>query len=313
MPGPPDPATATQLVLAEAHRLGFDSAGVAPARIPEFNALALESWLAAGMAAGMGYMERTAAVRQDPTRFLAGARFAVAVAHNYHQGPLPGPRHIARYALGRDYHRVMHRPLRELGRYIERTIPGARARLSADAHPVMEKVLAVQAGLGWMGKHGNVLNRDFSGWLLLGAVITTAGLEPTPPQPDGCGTCTACLEACPTGAFAAPYVVDARKCLSYATIEHKGPLPESAANASTDWLFGCDDCLDACPYNRFAQATRHPDYQPRAGAATTPGEYPALSAPAFLERFQGTPVMRAGRDGMARNAAAWLERGRYRM
>jgi epoxyqueuosine reductase len=300
----------TAAVKARAAELGFDAVAVGPATPPQ-HAAAFESWLDAGHAATMDYLARTRADRVEPARLLPGARAVVAVALVYKPTEEPDAwTPVARYAWGRDYHDVMRPRLRDLARFIdEQAGQGTRSRAAVDTSAVLERDLAARAGLGWIGKNTNLLSPALGSYFFIGIVLTTAALEADAPQPDRCGTCSACLEACPTAAFARPYVLDARRCISYLTIEHRDEVPDDLAGAAGDWIFGCDVCQGVCPWNRKAPATREPAFAP--AAPLPPLEtLLALDEAAFRERFRGSAIRRARRRGLVRNAA--LAAGRRR-
>lgn len=295
-----------QAVKARALELGFDRVGVGPASPRHGDAF--ERWLDAGYAGTMAYLARTRAERVEPARVLPGAHSVVAVAANYN----PGVRDdgdwapVARYARGRDYHDVLRPRLRALADFIDEAGgAGTQSRAAVDTSAVLERDLAARAGLGWIGKNTNLLSEELGSYVFIGIVLTTADLEPDGEQPDRCGSCTACLDACPTGAFAAPYVLDARRCLSYLTIEHRGPIAPELRPALRDWIFGCDVCQEVCPWNRKALAARDPELAPTERL----GPLPALlemSEAAFHERFRHTALWRTKRAGLTRNVALAL-------
>jgi epoxyqueuosine reductase len=295
----------TQAVKARAVALGFDRVAVGPAGVE--HGAALERWLDQGYAAGMAYMERTRADRLDPGRLLAGVRSSVAVALLYdHREPPadPGLRAVARYARGRDYHDVIRPRLAELARFIDEAA-GARSRAAVDTSAVLERDLAARAGLGWIGKNTNLLTTELGSYFFIGVVLTTAELEADDPRPDRCGTCTACLDACPTAAFPAPYVLDAGRCISYLTIEHRGSIGETLRPALREWVFGCDVCQEVCPWNRKAPAATEPAFAP-AVVVGEPEALLGLDDDEFRARFRGTALWRARRAGLLRNAALAL-------
>ena len=252
-------AALTDAVRAHALAEGFDRVAVGPASPPEHGD-ALRRWVDAGHAGTMGYMERRLAERLEPARVLPGARSVVAVALNYHRGDQerdPSWAPVARYARGRDYHDVMTPRLASIEAFLAEAA-GARSRAYVDTGPVLERDLAARAGLGWIGKNTMLLHPDLGSFFFIGTVLTTAELEPDAPLPDRCGSCTRCLDACPTGAFAAPYVLDARRCVSYLTIEHRGPISAELRPGVGAWTFGCDECQTACPWNGRAPVTKEP-------------------------------------------------------
>lgn len=293
----------SETVKARALEIGFDRVAIGPASPPEHGP-AFERWLAAGYAGTMAYLARGQAERLDPARLLPGARSVVAVALSYaREDGDEGWAPVARYARGRDYHDVMRPRLEALGDFIRETTGGeARCRAAVDTSAVLERDLAARAGLGWIGKNTNLLTPTLGSWFFIGIVLTTAGLDADDRLPDRCGTCTACLWACPTRAFAAPYVLDARRCVSYLTIEHRGDVAEPLRAGIGGWLFGCDVCQEVCPWNRRVERGREPALAP-AGPFGSLEEVLDLDAAAFGARFRGSAIRRAKRVGLVRNAA----------
>jgi epoxyqueuosine reductase len=208
---------------------------------------------------------------------------------------------VSRYAWGEDYHRVVLRKLNELQAWVEKEFPGERALAYVDTGPLAEKALAVRAGIGWQGKHTNVITTDRGSWVFLGEVVTTLDIPQDVPALDHCGSCTLCIEACPTGAIVEPYVVDSARCLSYLTIEHRGPVNEPPAYEG--WIYGCDICQDVCPWNeKFAHPSSEPAFQPRQGnVAPRLEEWEKMTEEGFRERFAGSPIRRAKWEGLLRN------------
>ncbi len=296
----------SEAVKGRARELGFDAAAVGPAGPPAHGA-AFERWLGAGFAGTMGYLERGGADRLDPARLLPGCRSVVAVALSYAgEGDEPGWRGVARYARGHDYHELMRPRLLELAAFLRAAAgPDARCRAAVDTSAILERDAAARAGLGWIGKNTNLLTPALGSYFFIGVVLTTAELEPDAEQPDRCGTCTACLDACPTQAFVAPYVLDARRCIAYLTIEHRGDVPEALREGIGEWLFGCDVCQEVCPWTRKARPRRGAALAP-AGPLGPPEELLALDRDAFRARFRHTPLWRATRAGLLRNAALVL-------
>lgn len=294
-------------VKAQARALGFDACGIAAAgpADPRGN---LDRWLGAGYHADMDWMARTRAIRLDPAKKLPGARSVIVVARNYYQ-PSPTPPQephgkVARYAWGRDYHKVLKKPLQALARFVDGLEEGAQSFVCVDSGPVLERTWAERAGLGWIGKNSLVLRRDLGSWFVLGAVVSTVALTPDPPAKEHCGTCTACIDACPTGAIVSPKVVDARRCIAYQTIENRGEIPEGLRSKTAGWVFGCDICQEVCPWNRFAKPTDEPDFAAREGVPhPTLRDLTTMDEAAFNARFEGTPVRRAKHAGMQRNGA----------
>ena len=299
-------AALTEAVKAQALALGFDLVAVGPADPPEHGE-ALARWVADGHAGTMAYLGRRLPERLDPRRVLPEARSVVCVALNYFQGPAADESWapVARYAWGRDYHDVMTPRMEALARFIGEAA-GERGRCYVDTGPVLERDLAARAGLGWVGKNSMLLHPGLGSWFFIGVLLTTAALVHDEALPDRCGTCRACLDACPTDAFVAPYVLDARRCISYLTIEHRGPVDPALAPAMGQWQFGCDVCQDVCPWNRRAPLTREPAFLPTApypGAAAVA----AMDDAAFARRFAGTPLTRPKAEGMRRNARIALD------
>ena len=268
-------------------------------------------WLQLGRHATMQWMERDPDRRLDPRRVLAPARSLISVASSYFVGPLPAPPDdrprglIARYALGDDYHGVLLDRVRAFAASLDDDL----ARPYVDTGPVLEKPRAARAGLGWQGKHTNLVSREHGSFLFLGAVMTQRPVDPSEPHGDHCGTCTSCLDVCPTKAIRAdqPYQLDARLCISYLTIEHRGPVPRELRPLIGTWIFGCDLCLDACPYNRFAQPVREARYEPRT-ALLNPSLEQLLGwdQETFSRTLKNSPLKRTKRRGLLRNVAIAL-------
>jgi epoxyqueuosine reductase len=293
-------------IREKALALGFDAVGFARADIAPETREHLAAFVGQGLHGDMGWMAETAERRAQPRMLWPEARSAVVVAANY--GPDFDPlerlhrrRHaaISAYAQGRDYHDVMKKRLRVLARWMHESF-GAEVKLFVDTAPVMEKPLAQAAGLGWQGKHTNLVSRQFGSWLFLGEVLTALALEPDMAESDHCGECRRCLDICPTAAFTAPYRIDARRCISYLTIEHKGRIAEEFRAAMGNRIYGCDDCLAVCPWNKFAAPTPHAEFRARDEAPAL-AELAALDDAAFRARFSGSPVKRIGRARFLRN------------
>ena len=304
-----DRAEPKAAIREQALALGFDAVGFAEARLAPEAKAGLTDFLAQGYHGDMGWLADKADRRGDPTVLWPEARSVVVLGLNY--GPADDPRMLADhpdrgaisvYARNRDYHEVMKKRLRVLARWMHESL-GCEVKLFVDTAPVMEKPLAAQAGLGWQGKHTNLVSREFGSWLLLGEVYTTLALEPDPPAAERCGSCRACQDVCPTAAFPEPFRLDARRCISYLTIEHKGHIAAEFRRAIGNRIYGCDDCLAVCPWNKFAAAARETRLAALAGADSPPlSELLALDDAAFRRRFAGTPVKRTGRDRVMRNA-----------
>ncbi len=303
--------TLEQRLKAEALRLGFAACAIAPANAAPRSAERLRQWLDAGHHGEMLWMEERAGQRGSPQGLWPDVRSVVMLGMSYAPGrdPLaladvPDRGRISVYAQGRDYHDVVKKGLKALARWLVEQHPGA-LKVFVDTAPVMEKPLAEAAGLGWQGKHSNLVSRAHGSWLFLGAIYSEIALAPDAPEKDHCGSCTACQAACPTDAFPAPYMVDARRCISYLTIEHKGPIPEEFRAGIGNRIYGCDDCLAVCPWNKFADAAAaNRAFVGRAElAAPELGDLLALDDAGFREIFSGSPIKRIGRNRMVRNAA----------
>lgn len=297
------------LVKRRALQLGFDAVGIADLK-PIPHGEALSRWIAEGRAGTMRYLERQLQARLWPETILPGATRAVVVTKHYLTPDPPrqkGKGRVAKYARGRDYHRALKRPLKVLAAYI-RSLGSAEtvAQAYCDAGPVPERELAQRAGLGWIGKNTMLIDPKRGSYCFLAAVLTNLELAVDQPfQADRCGSCTRCLEACPTGALVEPRVLDSRKCISYLTIEHRGPLDTTLAAEFRDWVFGCDICLDVCPWNiKFARAPKDDLLEADPELALVDlEELLSLSEEEFRSRYGHTAIMRAGREGMRRNAA----------
>jgi epoxyqueuosine reductase len=304
--GPLDAAT----VKAAARRAGFHEVGVA--RAAPLDPRALDRVLAEGWEADMAWLRTQRAERLEPARLLPGARSVVALALSYRTAedaaPAPGAGaaagRVARYARGRDYHAVMKKRLRALVADLAARDPAARWFPSADVAPTMEKVWAERAGLGWIGKNGCLITPRHGSWVLLATLLTDRALEPDAPHPERCGTCEACLPACPTGAIPEPGFVDARRCVSFWTIERRGPIPAEMAGRLGGWAFGCDDCQTACPWNADVPPSADPELLPREGQSALSIEaLLTLTEAEYARRFHGTSLARARFDGLVRNGA----------
>jgi epoxyqueuosine reductase len=302
------PAEVKAAIRDAALAMGFDAVGFAPARLAKEARAHLREFVARGYHGDMGWLAARAEERAAPTALWPETKTVVVLALNYGPADEPlavlgdkGRGGISVYARGRDYHDVLKLRLKALARQIDGLAPGA-LKLFVDTAPVMEKPLAAMAGIGWQGKHTNLVSREFGSWLFLGEIYLALELPPDAAETDHCGTCRQCLDACPTHAFPAPYRLDARRCISYLTIEHKGHIPGELRPLMGNRIYGCDDCLAVCPWNKFARATREPGFLPRA-AVTAPvlAELAQLDDAAFRRRFSGSPVKRTGRDRMLRN------------
>lgn len=310
-----EPSALARQIKLWGRALGFQQVGIADTELGAAEAHLLK-WLAQGRHGEMDYMAAHGTRRSHPAELVPGTLRVISVRMDYWpkdaataeallQDPDRG--YIARYALGRDYHKLIRARLQKLADRIETAVGPFRYRVFTDSAPVLEKPLAQKAGLGWVGKHTNLLDRDAGSWFFLGELYTDLPLPTDAPVADHCGTCQACIDICPTRAIVAPYELDARRCISYLTIESKSPIPVELRPLIGNRIFGCDDCQLVCPWNRFAQPTAEPDFAPRHG----------LDAPAlvelfgwreeeFLKRTEGSAIRRAGYEGWLRNIAVAL-------
>jgi epoxyqueuosine reductase len=300
-----------EAIRRKAAELGFAACGFARADAADGAGLELKRWLEAGHHGTMGWMEARAHHRVSPRALWPEARSAIALGMSYAPttDPLalaerPDLARISVYAQGGDYHKTVKKALKALARFIVDEAP-SELKVFVDTAPVMEKSLAQGAGIGWQGKHTNLVSREHGSWLFLGVILTSLDLEPDAPADHGqhCGSCTRCLDACPTQAFVGPHRIDARRCISYLTIEHDGPIPEEFRTAMGNRIYGCDDCLAVCPWNRFADAAAaNRAFLPRAElAAPRLADLLALDDAAFREMFAGSPIKRIGVKRMIRN------------
>ncbi len=287
---------------------GFQAIGIADAAAPWEAGAWLRAFLDAGRHGTMTWMEETADRRSHPQALWPEAQSAVMLGASYapEADPLTllqakGQGVVSAYAARKDYHDVLKGRLKDLAQWLAHA-SGAEVKVFVDTAPLMEKPLAQAAGLGWQGKHTNLVSRDHGSWLFLGAILTAMRLEPDAPEQDHCGSCRACLDVCPTAAFPAPYQLDARRCLAYLTIEHQGPIPEEFRDALGNRVFGCDDCLAVCPWNKFAAASRDAKLSLRQDLQTAPlADLAVLDDAAFRARFAKTPLKRTGRARFLRN------------
>ncbi len=299
----PESSTVKERVLEEARRLHFDACGVAPAR-PKVRDNYLRDWIASGQHGDMEWMARTLEKRLDPDMVLPGVRSIIVVALNYHRDPAQRRGQIARYALGKDYHKLLNSRLKQLCRFLRESCGAKINKPTVDTAPVLEKPAGEAAGIGWQGKHTNLIHPQLGNWLFLGTVLTSLELPPDKHVPDRCGSCTRCIDICPTRAITAPYRLDSSRCISYLTIEHKGPIPLEFRRAIGDHLFGCDDCLAVCPWNRWARQTRELRFEPIAYPDLR--EMLAWDDEAFHNATAGTPIRRLKRPRWLRNVCVVL-------
>lgn len=299
------PADCSRLIKAEALRLGFSACGVSPAEaVDTLHRDAFLHWLDEGGQAGMDYMARHTDKRLDPTLLVEGARSVISVALNYYparQIP-PDEYQLAWYAYGEDYHTVMKDKLAQLLHYVATLLPGTEGRAFCDTAPLLERYWAWQGGLGWIGRHTQLVIPHAGSAFFLGELVINQPLACDTPQRDRCGTCDRCLRACPTGALHAPCRLDARRCLSYLTIENRGDIPAEAASHLGNGIYGCDRCLRACPWMRFARPGTEPRLQPRPELlAMRRADWESLSVERYRALFKGSAVKRAKHEGMMRN------------
>ncbi|MEM9756541.1 MAG: tRNA epoxyqueuosine(34) reductase QueG [Pseudomonadota bacterium] len=297
-------------LAAEARAVGFAAMGICrPDAIPDA-APRLRAFLERGRHGQMTWMAEREGWRGNPEALWPAAGAVIMLAESYtpDTDPLATLDHrdrgsISVYAQGRDYHDVVKKRLKRLGRWLLDKAPGEDIKVFVDTAPVMEKPLAQAAGLGWQGKHTNLLGRDIGNWVFLGSIFTTLPLPPDTAEKERCGSCTACLDICPTDAFPAPFQLDARRCISYLTIEHRGPVDEALRPKLGNRIYGCDDCLAVCPWNKFAQAATETRYAAADPTAPRLADLAALDDSAFRDRFSGSPIKRIGRNRFVRNVA----------
>jgi epoxyqueuosine reductase len=300
-------------IQTRAAELGFDDCRFTTADPPD-HAAHFQDWLASGAHGQMGYLQRNAHKRVDPSQVLAGAKTIVTLLVTYatpstaDSPSTTATGQIARYAQFGDYHDVLGERLKSLASFVNSLGgPDARSLWYVDTGPLLERDLAARAGLGFIGKHTNLISRKFGNWIFLSEILTTVELEPDPPEKNRCGSCRRCIDACPTGAITAPFQLDARRCISYLTIELKGSIPEQLRPAMGSRIYGCDDCLAACPWNRFARegAMMRPHYRAELAAPELISLL-GLDEAGFKKRFAGTPMLRAKRRGLLRNVCVAL-------
>jgi epoxyqueuosine reductase len=302
----------TARIKERALELGFHKVGVVPAALLSGERVRLEEWLRRGYHGEMSWMERDPERRTDPREVMPGARSVVVVALNYftpheHTPDDSANGKISRYAWGDDYHDVVGGKLKELLAWIKEECPEAKGKACVDIQPLMDKAWAVRAGLGWIGKHTNLITREYGSWVFLGELLVNLELDyDREVSEDHCGTCTLCIEACPTKAITEPYVVDSNRCISYATIELRAPdIPAPIADKLDGWLYGCDTCQDVCPWNRFEQPTTETRFEPREGHVSADlAALLKLTPDAYAARFRRSAIKRAKLAGLQRNARA---------
>ena len=310
----PDPAAIRVLLTERARALGFADIGIAGIALDE-DERHLDAWIGAGWHGEMHYMARHGTKRSRPPQLLPGTLRVISARMNYWPAAsLPeavladrAAAYISRYALGRDYHRLMRKALQQLADYLTEVLRPHGHRVYSDSAPVLEKALARNAGLGWIGKHTNLIARDAGSYFFLGEIYTDLELPLDPPASAHCGSCSACIPACPTGAIVAPWKLDARRCISYLTIELHGPIPVELRPAMGNRIYGCDDCQLVCPWNRYAQAAAHPDFKVRHGLdAARLTELFGWTEQEFVARMRGSAISRLGYERWLRNIAVAL-------
>lgn len=296
----------TQLIKQEAQRLGFVAVGISKARRLDEEADRLESWLKRGFQGQMSYLENHFDKRLDPTLLVPGAKTVVSLLYNYYpaeEQTNPEAPKIARYAYGTDYHFVVKDKLKDLMHFITNNIGEVDGRVFVDSAPVMERTWAKLSGLGWIGKNSLLLNRQMGSYHFVAELIIDLELEPDGPTTDHCGTCTACIDACPTDAIT-PYEVDGSKCISYLTIELKNEIPQEFAGKMENWTFGCDICQEVCPWNRFAKPHNEPEFLPRENMLEwNKAQWTEMTEDVFRKVFKNSPLKRTKFDGLKRNLA----------
>lgn len=306
-----DPRELSQRIKVKANSEGFEKVGIVPAAALDVESDRLREWLARGYHGEMRWMARDPEMRSDPRKLFPAARSVVVVTKNYYtpgehtDDPATGK--VSRYAWGDDYHDVIGAGLRSLLAAIQGEVPGTEGKVCVDIQPMMDKAWAARAGLGWIGKHTNLITTEYGSWVFVGELLLNIDLDyDTEVVADHCGSCSLCIDACPTGAITEPYVVDSNKCISYATIELREPeLPRAVAENLDGWFYGCDICQDVCPWNRFAQTTDEVRFQPREGNVNAPlREIAELSREDYVQRFRGSAMKRAKLSGLQRNARA---------
>ena len=309
--GNAQPREISRLVKELALKAGFEKVGVVAATALGAERERLLEWLGRGYHGEMRWLARDPEMRADPRKLFPGARSVVVVTKNYYtpdehtDDPATGK--VSRYSWGDDYHNVVGAKLRALLAAIKEAVPGTEGKVCVDIQPIMDKAWAARAGLGWIGKHTNLITTDYGSWVFIGELLLNLDLEyDTEVVADHCGSCTLCIDACPTDAITEPYVVDSNKCISYATIELRdAELPPAVADKLEGWFYGCDICQDVCPWNRFAQTTDEPRFQPREGNVNAPlAELVAMSHEDYVQRFRGSAMKRAKLSGLQRNARA---------
>lgn len=301
-----------QIVIEKAKELGFDLIGFAPAETLANEIENLKEWIAKGYNASMDYMARNIEKRFDVKNILPDAQSVISLAMNYYtenhhkiesrESTRLGK--VSRYAWGKDYHLVIWEKLELLEEELQKLDPAFECMTYVDTGPVMDKAWAVRSGIGWLGKHTNIITRDMGSWVFFSTVITNYEFEYNKPVTDYCGSCTACIDACPTKAIVNEYIVDASKCISFLTIENKGEIPAAFKNQFDDWIFGCDICQDVCPWNKkFSFQTDHKEFEPVGNKEISLDEVDEMTPEIFKQRFETSPIKRAKLSGLKRNSS----------
>lgn len=294
----------TQLIKTEAQRLGFLSCGISKAEFLEDEAPRLEQWLSKQMHGEMYYMENHFDKRLDPTKLVEGSKSVISLLLNYYPSEVQNEESykISKYAYGTDYHFVIKDKLKSLLHFIQDEIGEVHGRAFVDSAPVLDKVWAAKSGLGWIGKHSNLLSKQVGSFFFIAELIVDLKLDYDTPVTDHCGSCTACIDACPTQAIVQPYVVDGSKCISYLTIELKNDIPTSFSNQMDDWMFGCDVCQDVCPWNRFSKPHSEPLFNPKPELlSNSKKDWEEITQEVFQEIFKKSAVKRTKFEGLKRN------------
>lgn len=306
----------SDLIKRLAQNLGFGHCGISKAEFLEEEAPRLEAWLSGNMHGEMRYMENHFDKRLDPRLLVPDAKSVVSLLFNYHNPQKPKDPEapmVSQYAWGEDYHFVLKRKLKELLKQIQEEIGEVSGRVFVDSAPVLDKAWAAKSGLGWIGKHSNLIHKQEGSYFFVAELIIDLELQPDSPVSDHCGTCTKCIDACPTGAIIQPYVVDGSKCISYFTIELKGAIPEPMAGKFEDWMFGCDICQEVCPWNRFSKKHEEPAFEPHPQLLEmTRQDWIELTQDTFQELFKKSAVKRTGFEGLKRNIQFLEGSGQYR-
>jgi len=299
-----------QIVSKLAKEIGFDLTGFAEVEPIEWETEFLRQWIGRGFAGGMSYLEKNIGKRNNPKEILPSAISVISLGLNYWQTGdyTPGMEKVSRYAWGRDYHFVMWEMLEKFEAALRENFPGCETKSYVDTGPVMDKVWAAKAGVGWQGKHSNIINREMGSWFFIANVFTNIRFDYSAPLEDFCGSCTACIDACPTNAIVSEYIVDGSRCISYLTIENKGDISPEFEGKMDDWIFGCDICQDVCPWNKkFGTETNKKDFTrfeetPGLNKEFDPGFFDQIDNKEFKTRFAESPILRSKLKGMRRNS-----------